>query len=41
MEEIILNNQLRENIIKYIKSKGFIFVALDLEEYKTCSMNRT
>lgn len=41
MEEIILNNQLRENIIKYIKSKGFIFVALDLEEYKTGSMNRT
>lgn len=41
MDEIILNNKLRENIIEYIKAQGFMFIVLDLEEYKTGSMNRT
>lgn len=41
MDEIILNNKLRENIIEHIKAQGFMFIVLDLEEYKTGSMNRT
>ena len=41
MNEIILNKKLKECIIKHIKEQGFLFVVLDLEEYKTGSMNRT
>lgn len=41
INEIILNKKLKESIIEYIKAQGFMFIVLDLEEYKTGSMNRT
>ncbi len=40
IKEIINNKDIREKIITYLKSLGFIFVCIDLEEYKTGSMNR-
>lgn len=41
MNKIVINKKLKENIIEYIKAQGFMFIVLDLEEYKTGSMNRT
>lgn len=40
IKEIINNKEIREKITVYLKSLGFIFVCIDLEEYKTGSMNR-
>lgn len=40
IKDIINNKDIREKIITYLKSLGFIFVCIDLEEYKTGSMNR-
>lgn len=40
IKEIINNKEIREKITAYLKSLGFIFVCIDLEEYKTGSMNR-
>ncbi len=41
MKYIINSDIVREKIVNYVKSIGFLFVSLDLEEYKTGSMNRT
>lgn len=41
IKTIINDDIIRHKIIDYIKSHGFLFVTLDLEEYKTGSMNRT
>ncbi len=41
MQQIINDDTIRKKIISHIKSFGFLFVSLDLEEYKTGSMNRT
>lgn len=40
IKEIVNNKEIREKIITYLKSLGFIFICIDLEEYKTGSMNR-
>ncbi len=40
IKEIINNIDIRNNIISFLKSQGFIFVCIDLEEYKTGSMNK-
>ena len=40
IKDIINNKEIRSKIITYLKSLGFIFVCMDLEEYKTGSMNR-
>lgn len=40
IKDIINNKEIREKITAYLKSLGFIFVCIDLEEYKTGSMNR-
>lgn len=40
IKDIINNKEIREKITTYLKSLGFIFVCIDLEEYKTGSMNR-
>lgn len=40
IKDIINNKEIRSSIITYLKSLGFIFVCIDLEEYKTGSMNR-
>ncbi len=37
----ITNNDVKNNIINATKSAGFIYVAVDLEPYKTGSMNKT
>lgn len=40
IKEIINNDEIRLKIVSYLKSLGFLFVCIDLEEYKTGSMNR-
>ena len=40
IKEIINNDEIRLKIVSYLKSLGFLFVCMDLEEYKTGSMNR-
>lgn len=40
MKEIINNDNIRQNIIIFLKSYGFVFICIDLEEYKTGSMNK-
>lgn len=40
IKDIINNQEIRKKIITYLKSLGFIFICIDLEEYKTGSMNR-
>lgn len=40
IKEIVNNKEIREKIITNLKSLGFIFICIDLEEYKTGSMNR-
>ena len=39
IKEIINNDEIRLKIVSYLKSLGFLFVCMDLEEYKTGSMN--
>lgn len=40
IKDIINNKEIRSKITTYLKSLGFIFVCIDLDEYKTGSMNR-
>ena len=40
IKEIINDDEIRLKIVSYLKSLGFLFVCIDLEEYKTGSMNR-
>ena len=40
IKKITNNDEIRLKIVSYLKSLGFLFVCIDLEEYKTGSMNR-
>ena len=40
IKEIINDDEIRLKIVSYLKLLGFLFVCIDLEEYKTGSMNR-
>lgn len=40
MQDIINNAEIRSQIVSFLKSQGFIFICMDMEEYKTGSMNR-
>ncbi|RKY88187.1 TIGR00268 family protein, partial [candidate division KSB1 bacterium] len=34
-----LNPQIRENIVKFFKNLGYLYITVDLEGYRTGSMN--
>lgn len=40
IKDIINNMEIRRKIVSFLQSRGFIFVCIDMQEYKTGSMNR-